>query len=124
MKDALQDGVSWDSLYTRESRLACQQVLYDFRGSSLYYQAYVSQTAGKFCVALLVSATSLFHQCKLRPDQITIRDHYATHVKRQVRRQALSRLTAVSAAWSRATTTSATSQPTASTSSSSTLSTE
>lgn len=73
VKDAVKDGVSWDSLYSRESRLACQQVLYDFRGSSLYYQAYIFQTIGKFVVALMVTCWSLAKQCN------RLRDSYRTN---------------------------------------------
>lgn len=73
VKDAIKDGVSWDTLYSRESRLACQQVLYDFRGSSLYYQAYIFQTIGKFSVALLVTCWSMAKQCnKLRDSYKTV----------------------------------------------------
>jgi hypothetical protein len=35
--------VSWSTLHSRESRLACTQVLHDFRGSSIYYKAYICQ---------------------------------------------------------------------------------
>ena len=31
MKKTIKDGVSWNTLHTRENRLACQQVLFDFR---------------------------------------------------------------------------------------------
>ena len=30
--------MKWESLHSRESRLACQQVMYDFKGSSFYYR--------------------------------------------------------------------------------------
>jgi len=72
VKDAIKDGVSLDTLYSRESRLACQQVLYDFRGSSLYYQAYIFQTIAKFVVASLVISWSMAKQCN------KLRDSYRT----------------------------------------------
>ncbi|XP_023323261.1 uncharacterized protein LOC111697470 [Eurytemora carolleeae] len=66
VKQSIKEGVNCSTLYTRENRLACQQILYDFRDSNIHYRAYMCQTLGKLLIAAAVVAWSFASPLRVR----------------------------------------------------------
>ena len=67
-----------DLMDTKENKQKCQQVLYDFKNSWFFCKAYITQTAIKLIICLVVLGWSLFDQCN------SLRESFRTEIQCKV----------------------------------------